>query len=43
MKNLVNRFFGWKIDVLDNIRSVDERRVYKAGVWMRIGRREADL
>jgi hypothetical protein len=31
MEDLVNRFFGRKVDVLDDIRPVDERRVYKGG------------
>jgi len=32
MDDLVNRFFWWKVDVLDDIGPVNERRVYKAGV-----------
>lgn len=38
MKDLVNCFFGWEVDVLDDIRPVNERGVYKADVGIRIGR-----
>ena len=37
MEDLINRFFGWKVDVLDNICPVDERSVCEADVWMRMG------
>ena len=39
-EDLVDRFFGWKVDVLDDICPVDERRVYTAGVGMRVKKME---
>jgi hypothetical protein len=38
MEDLVNRFFGWQVDVLNDICPVDERRVCKVDVEMRIGK-----
>jgi len=42
-EDLVNRFPGWKVDVLDDVRPVDERRVYMAGVEMRIRKMEREM
>ena len=35
MEDLINCFFGWEVDVLDDICPVDERRVCKADVKTR--------
>ena len=40
MEDLVNCVFGWKVDVLDDVRSVDERGVYNADTEMRVGKME---
>lgn len=37
MKDLINCFFGREVDVLDDICPVDERRVCKVDVEMRVG------
>lgn len=38
MEDLINCFLGWQVDVLDDICTVDECRVYKVDVEMRIGK-----
>lgn len=37
MEDLIDCFFGWQVDVLDDICPVDERRVCKVDVEMRTG------
>jgi hypothetical protein len=43
MEDLVNRVFGWKVDVLDDVRPVDERGIYNADTKMRVGKMEWGL